>query len=140
MKLTPSSVARRRTASAAAGSLGGPQIPSPVMRMAPKPRRRTASSPPSKTLALELASRLPVCLFIYVLQSIPSYWVRDRQQLYQQVSFGMLPATNGEETTFQFRISEILALRVRDENLVSIFRKESIFRHEVRATGSSLAG
>src|SRR5207247_10982094 len=55
MKLTPSSTARRRTAIAAAGSLGGPQIPSPVIRMAPKPRRCTVSSPPSEIVPLEAA-------------------------------------------------------------------------------------
>src|SRR2546426_1090316 len=55
MKLTPSSTARRRTAIAAAGFLGGPQIPSPVIRMAPKPRRWTVSSPPSEIVPLEAA-------------------------------------------------------------------------------------
>src|SRR3989440_4692993 len=55
MKLTPSSTARRRTAIAAAGFLGGPQIPSPVIRMAPKPRRCTVSSPPSEIVPLEAA-------------------------------------------------------------------------------------
>src|SRR5207244_5101816 len=55
MKLTPSSTARRRTAIAAAGVLGGPQIPSPVIRMAPKPRRWTVSSPPSEIVPLEAA-------------------------------------------------------------------------------------
>src|SRR6266850_5155601 len=66
MKLTPSSVARRRTASAEAGSLGGPQIPSPVIRMAPKPRRRTVSSPPNETVPLEAASGLAILSFIFV--------------------------------------------------------------------------
>src|SRR5438445_8984067 len=55
MKLTPSSTARRRTAIAAARSLDGPQIPSPVIRMAPKPRRCTVSSPPSEIVPLEAA-------------------------------------------------------------------------------------
>src|SRR5437879_3338882 len=49
MKLTSSAPARRRTASAPLRSFGGPQIPSPVRRMAPKPRRYTESSPPSVT-------------------------------------------------------------------------------------------
>src|SRR5262245_25070574 len=55
MKLTPNSTARRRTASAPALSLGGPQIPSPVIRIAPKPRRWTESSPPKDTSPAELA-------------------------------------------------------------------------------------
>src|SRR5215470_6593173 len=37
MRLTPSSTARRSTARAAARSLGSPQMPSPVIRIAPKP-------------------------------------------------------------------------------------------------------
>src|SRR5919202_4085972 len=46
MKSMSSSRTRRRTARAWAGSSGGPQIPRPVMRMAPKPRRVTSMSPP----------------------------------------------------------------------------------------------
>src|SRR5712692_3278219 len=60
MKLTPSSIARRRTAIAAAGSFGGPQIPSPVRRIAPKPRRLTVSSPPSEMVPLEAVDELVV--------------------------------------------------------------------------------
>ena len=41
IRLTPSSITRRSSARAASGSSGGPQMPSPVMRIAPKPRRRT---------------------------------------------------------------------------------------------------
>src|SRR4029453_7012520 len=47
MKLTPSSIARRNTAFASSRSAGGPQMPSPVIRMAPKPRRLTVRSPPT---------------------------------------------------------------------------------------------
>src|ERR1700723_53557 len=46
MKLTPSSTARFRTSRASSGSLGSPQIPFPVRRMAPKPRRFTSRSLP----------------------------------------------------------------------------------------------
>src|SRR5260370_8356980 len=70
MKLTPNATARRRTASAEAGSLGGPQIPSPVIRMAPKPRRRTVSSLPSETFPLEAVVCVATALFIFVLQNI----------------------------------------------------------------------
>src|SRR5580700_11352289 len=45
MKLTPRSTARRRVLIEASWSLGGPQMPGPVMRMAPKPRRLTVRSP-----------------------------------------------------------------------------------------------
>src|SRR5712672_672264 len=69
IKLTPSSTARQRTATAAKGSLGGPQIPSPVIRMAPKPRRLTVSSPPSERVPLETASGLFAFLFMFLLQS-----------------------------------------------------------------------
>src|SRR5215213_469292 len=46
IRFTPSSTTRRSSALAASGSSGGPQMPSPVMRMAPKPSRRTSRSPP----------------------------------------------------------------------------------------------
>src|ERR1044072_8492260 len=48
MKSTPSSGRRLRTSVAASTSGGRPQMPSPVMRMAPKPRRVTSSSPPMR--------------------------------------------------------------------------------------------
>src|SRR5438046_5084273 len=47
IKLTPSSTARLRTLSAFPRSGGQPQIPSPVTRIAPKPRRLTVRSPPN---------------------------------------------------------------------------------------------
>src|SRR3954454_18643962 len=46
IKFTPSSTARLRTFSAFCRSAGQPQIPSPVTRIAPKPRRLTVKSPP----------------------------------------------------------------------------------------------
>src|ERR1035437_9861068 len=52
MKLTPRSTARRRTLSASSGSAGSPQMPDPVMRIAPKPRRLTVVSPPSSITPL----------------------------------------------------------------------------------------
>src|SRR5919197_843125 len=50
---TPSSTARRRTASAASRSRGGPKTPGPASCMAPKPMRRTGR-PPS----------IPVCVVV----------------------------------------------------------------------------
>src|SRR5947209_7174870 len=47
MKVTPSSTARRSTAIATARSGGAPQMPVPVTRMAPNPRRLTVRSPPT---------------------------------------------------------------------------------------------
>src|SRR5258705_6703464 len=47
MKLTPSSTVRRSTALASSRLAGSPQIPSPVTRMAPNPRRLTVRSPPT---------------------------------------------------------------------------------------------
>ena len=72
MKLTPNSTLRRSTRTAESGSLGGPQIPSPVMRMAPKPRRRTFNSPPSAKVPLRPAggpSAFPACSFISISRS-----------------------------------------------------------------------
>src|SRR5580658_5516002 len=55
MKLTPSSTARLKTANAPLRSFGGPHIPLPVTRMAPKPRRWTEALPPSETVPAKLA-------------------------------------------------------------------------------------
>src|SRR6516225_5306522 len=46
MKFTSSSTARRSTALASSRSRGSPQMPRPVRRMAPNPRRLTVRSPP----------------------------------------------------------------------------------------------
>src|ERR1700736_4598066 len=46
MKFTSSSTARFRTRFASSTSLGSPQIPFPVSRIAPNPRRFTSRSPP----------------------------------------------------------------------------------------------
>src|SRR4051812_32308269 len=45
MKFTSSSTTRRSRAIAPSLSAGSPQMPGPVIRMAPKPRRLTAMSP-----------------------------------------------------------------------------------------------
>src|ERR1700733_11293169 len=55
MKFTPNSTAWRSTERARARSFGGPHTPSPVMRMAPKPRRCTFNSPSSEKLPLRFA-------------------------------------------------------------------------------------
>src|SRR6202041_2011614 len=52
MKFTPSSTARRNTLRASSRSLGSPQMPSPVMRMAPYPSRLTVRSPPSAKVSV----------------------------------------------------------------------------------------
>src|SRR5260370_18604011 len=69
MKLISSSTARRRTAKAALRSFGGPQMPSPVRRIAPKPRRWTEISPPSETSPAKLAESS--FLFMIDLQNSP---------------------------------------------------------------------
>ena len=57
MKFTPSSTARRRTAFASSRSGGGPQMPRPVIRIAPKPRRLTVRSPPTSMVPASPALR-----------------------------------------------------------------------------------
>src|SRR4051794_34913429 len=54
MKSTPSSTARRSTCFATSGSFGGPQMPGPVMRIAPNPSRCTSRSPPMVRVPLAL--------------------------------------------------------------------------------------
>src|SRR3954451_21963323 len=46
MKSMPSSGSRLSVRIASALSAGGPQMPGPVIRIAPKPRRQTSMSPP----------------------------------------------------------------------------------------------
>src|SRR6266849_462175 len=77
MKLTSSSTARRRTAKAPLRSFGGPQMPSPVSRIAPKPRRCTEISPPSETSPAILAEIS--FLFTIHLQNLPFSLSHNRQ-------------------------------------------------------------
>src|SRR6267154_4893937 len=56
MRSTPSSTARRRTLRALPRSAGQPQMPSPVIRIAPKPSRLTGRSPPNRKRELASAS------------------------------------------------------------------------------------
>src|ERR1700722_15329534 len=55
IKLTPSSTARRSTRRTSSGSLGSPQIPFPVIRMAPKPSLWIGKSPPIVKVPLAAA-------------------------------------------------------------------------------------
>src|SRR5580704_14535746 len=59
MSWTPRSAARRRSARAAARSRGWPQMPGPVIRMAPNPRRRTSMSQPTAKVVFVI---VPPCL------------------------------------------------------------------------------
>src|SRR5215469_2493949 len=63
MKLTSSSTARRSTATAPFRSSGGPQMPSPVRRIAPKPRRCTDNLPPNEILPARRADNFVLLLF-----------------------------------------------------------------------------
>src|SRR5258708_7412363 len=71
MKLTPSSIARRKTRRASSGSAGSPQMPLPVMRIAPKPRRWIGNSFPrlKVPLAAALAESFAVVMspFVFLL-------------------------------------------------------------------------
>src|ERR1700682_2638048 len=97
MKLTPSSTARRRTAIAPARSCGGPQTPSPVIRIAPKPRRLTVSLPASETVPLAAAGRLIVFSDLVFMCSAPEYYCfidarrSDRCHFFRRL--GLLPST-----------------------------------------------
>src|SRR4051812_26122414 len=61
MRLTPSSIARRSTCLATSRSGGSPQTPFPVMRIAPKPSRRTDG--PSSPMV-----KVPVCWSVRVMR------------------------------------------------------------------------
>src|SRR4030088_2813492 len=71
---TPSSTARRRTATAASGSAGGPNTPGPASCMAPNPIRLTGSVPPK----LQVPALAAVTAFAVIPPVLPPL-VRDRR-------------------------------------------------------------
>src|SRR5271163_4448256 len=64
MRFTSSSTARLRVASAASRSAGGPQIPVPVIRIAPYPMRLTVRSPSLIVPAAAAEIRFPITLIL----------------------------------------------------------------------------
>src|SRR5229473_6358993 len=89
MKLISSSTAWRRTANAPLRSFGGPQMPSPVRRIAPKPRQCTEISPPSETSPAKLAESS--FLFMIDLQNSPLNQI-PRRRLHLQAFHRQRPA------------------------------------------------
>src|SRR5580704_17715865 len=70
MKLTPSSTTRRSVAMACSRLGGSPQIPDPVIRIAPKPMRLTVRSPP--TSMVPAAAAVGCALTPYLLKALPA--------------------------------------------------------------------
>jgi hypothetical protein len=66
IRFTPSSTTRRRRRLAASGSSGGPQMPSPVMRIAPKPTRLTSRSPPMVKVAVTASESTRPAVYTWV--------------------------------------------------------------------------
>src|SRR5271165_3721489 len=64
MKSTPSSTARCNTLRASSRSFGSPQMPGPVMRIAPYPSRLTVRSPPSAKVPADCVSNVSIPLQI----------------------------------------------------------------------------
>src|SRR6266853_1815793 len=98
MKLTSSSTARRRTASAPFRSFGGPQMPSPVRRIAPKPRRWTEISPPSEIFPARLAEIS--FLFILTSNTVNSNFVSRRRSRRQSFNRQRAHSAGVEHFTF----------------------------------------
>ena len=75
MKLTPSSTTRRSVAMAWSRLGGSPQMPLPVIRIAPNPRRLTVRSPPMSMVpaAAAVGSALTPCLLVLVV-SVSLSW------------------------------------------------------------------
>src|SRR5580704_9314089 len=65
MRSTPNSTARRRTLTHSARSAGSPQMPGPVILMAPNPNRCTVESP-SRNVPLASTGRLDVTVVVDV--------------------------------------------------------------------------
>src|SRR5918997_459288 len=78
MKLTPSSTARRTTRLASSRSFGSPQIPRPVIRMAPKPSRYTGPR--------SIIDRVPLCC-----ATVMSATTGPRAGLFQPPRAGQVP-------------------------------------------------
>src|SRR6266702_134306 len=70
MKLTPSSTTRRSVAMAWSRLGGSPQMPGPVIRMAPNPMRLTVRSPP--TSMVPAAAAVGCALTRYLLLVLPA--------------------------------------------------------------------
>src|SRR5579859_6878220 len=76
MKLTPSSTTRRSVAMACSRLGGSPQIPDPVIRIAPKPMRLTVRSPP--TSMVPAAAAVGCALTPYLLKAVPDKTKPDK--------------------------------------------------------------
>ena len=71
MKSTPRSAARRSTRIASPRSAGSPQMPEPVICMAPYPRRATATLPPIANTPLANAVSSPSIMQL----TYPARWL-----------------------------------------------------------------
>src|SRR6185312_8511504 len=91
MKLTFSSTALRSTRTASCASAGGPQIPGPVMRMAPNPNRFTVTPVPSVIVPAADASMESVplavmhgsfgfCVCSHTLPAVPRFGKPQQQR------------------------------------------------------------
>src|SRR6266581_5875503 len=108
-RFTPRSRAWCRTARASCLSAGGPQMPGPVRRMVPKPRRYTVRSPPIVNVPLSVAGRWVVCCMLLF---PPSFFFRIRTIIYRQLVPGIeqpvahmtthVPHADKSNTRFQF--------------------------------------
>src|SRR5579859_1556575 len=78
MKLTPSSTTRRSVAMACSRLGGSPQIPDPVIRIAPKPMRLTVRSPP--TSMVPAAAAVGCALTPYLLKAVPDKTKPDKPE------------------------------------------------------------
>src|SRR6185437_14595464 len=91
MKLTFSSTALRSTRTASCASAGGPQIPGPVMRMAPNPNRFTVTPVPSvivpaadavleSTPLAVMRGSLVGCVWSHTLPAVPRFGKPQQQR------------------------------------------------------------
>src|SRR5580704_1514361 len=70
MKLTPSSTTRRSVAMAWSRLGGSPQMPRPVIRIAPNPRRLTVRSPPTSMVPAAAAVGCALTAYLLILDMI----------------------------------------------------------------------
>src|SRR6266852_13825 len=136
MKLISSSTARRRTASAPLRSLGGPQMPSPVRRIAPKPTRCTEVSLSSETSPAKPAESS----FLFIFDLPNSSLALSGAHVGVQQSHVLLKSTDGT----QHSKSELLFLAQRADvrqQSVNLLLAERILErgHSALAIGNDLS-
>src|ERR1700678_719252 len=136
MKFTPSSTARRKTFFAFSRSLGSSQIPSPVIRIAPKPNRLTIRSPPIANVPLAFAFTSVVLVVVIPLSDAGCRAKVHRFALFQNFYLSL----NAEPNRFGFEAFQRFVHRLPAQPKGAIVHWDHLFCAEVDKSAYSLFG